>query len=160
MDDLDRLGALGDPTRRALFRLVADSPEPVGRDAAAQAVGISRALAAFHLDRLVEAGLLGVEYRRLTGRTGPGAGRPAKLYRPAADGLQVSLPLRRYDRIAELLASGIEEAAETKRRGSGATRSAIDDAAERLGRRLGSEVRERIGDGPEPEAAREALVDG
>ena len=66
----------------------------MGRDDAAAALGISRELAAFHLDRLVEGGLLETEYRRLTGRTGPGAGRPAKLYRRVAGDVAVSLPPR------------------------------------------------------------------
>jgi len=160
MDQLDRLGTLGDPTRRALYRLVAESAVPVGRDAAAAALGISRALAAFHLDRLVEGGLLDVEYRRLTGRTGPGAGRPAKLYRAVTDALQVSLPPRRYDRIAELLAAGIEagEAAEGAASAAHATRSAIDDAAGRLGHRLGAEVREEISAPEDAAATRAALV--
>jgi predicted ArsR family transcriptional regulator len=77
---LDDVAVLADPVRRSLYSHVAAQPEPVGRDAAAATAGISRSLAAFHLDRLVEAGLLAVTYRRLSGRTGPGAGRPAKLY--------------------------------------------------------------------------------
>jgi len=78
---LAALAALDDPTRRAVFDLVARSATAVSRDAAAEALGTSRRVAAFHLDRLAEQGLLTVEYRRPAGRTGPGAGRPAKLYR-------------------------------------------------------------------------------
>jgi predicted ArsR family transcriptional regulator len=156
MDQLDRLGALSDPTRRSLFRLVTESSEPVGRDAAAAAVGISRSLAAFHLDRLVEAGLLGVEFRRLTGRSGPGAGRPSKLYRAPASGLEVSLPVRRYDRMAELLATGIDS---TPADDEQVTRSAIDEAAARMGRAIGSAARAVVGPRPGRAKARKAVVD-
>ncbi|MDQ3641298.1 MAG: helix-turn-helix domain-containing protein, partial [Actinomycetota bacterium] len=79
--DLAALAALGDPLRRRLYRFVGGQDHPVGRDEAAAGVGISRSTAAFHLDRLVDDGLLDAEFRRLTGRRGPGAGRPAKLYR-------------------------------------------------------------------------------
>ena len=75
------LAVLADPTRRRLYRFVADASGPVGREEAAEGVGVAAHTAKFHLDRLVEEGLLEVEFRRLTGRTGPGAGRPAKLYR-------------------------------------------------------------------------------
>ncbi len=75
------IALLDEPKRRRLYEYVAESDEPVGRDQAAAALGISRELAAFHLDRLVEGGLLETEYRRRSGRGGPGAGRPAKLYR-------------------------------------------------------------------------------
>ncbi len=156
MDQLDRLGVLSDPTRRTLFRLVTDAPEPLGRDAAAAAAGISRSLAAFHLDRLVEAGLLDVEFRRLTGRSGPGAGRPAKLYRPPAAGLEVSLPVRRYDRMAELLATGIDS---TPAADEQVTRSAIDEAACRMGRAIGSAARAAVGPRPGRTRARKAVVD-
>jgi predicted ArsR family transcriptional regulator len=74
------IGALADETRRALYAYVVAQREPVGREQAANAVGVAVHSASFHLDRLVDEGLLDVEYRRLTGRTGPGAGRPSKLY--------------------------------------------------------------------------------
>src|SRR5512139_1666519 len=106
-DAIDAVAALGEPTRHALYDLVAGSAEPVGRDDAVTALGISRELAAFHLDRLVEAGLLETEYRRRSGRTGPGAGRPAKLYRRAGHEIEVSLPPRRYDRAAALMATAL-----------------------------------------------------
>jgi predicted ArsR family transcriptional regulator len=109
-DPVGRVGALDEPTRRRLYDYVAGSREPVGRDEAAQAVGIARVTAAFHLDRLAEAGLLEVSHRRLTGRSGPGAGRPAKLYRRAERDVEVSLPPRHYDLAGELLAGAVEEA--------------------------------------------------
>ena len=89
------MGALADPARRALYRYVAGAGAPVSRDQAAAGVGLPRHTVKFHLDRLVEEGLLDVEYRRLTGRRGPGAGRPAKLYRRAERQIEVSLPERR-----------------------------------------------------------------
>ncbi|RKE17691.1 metalloregulator ArsR/SmtB family transcription factor [Streptomyces sp. TLI_171] len=106
----EALGVLADPVRRLLYRHVAAAPEEVGRDAAAEAAGISRSLAAFHLDKLVEAGLLTVGYRRLSGRTGPGAGRPAKVYRRAEGEFAVSVPPRAYDGAGRLLAEVVERA--------------------------------------------------
>ena len=75
---------LSDRVRRALYLHVAGQDGPVGRAAAAAAVGVPRTVAAFHLDRLVEAGLLDVTHGRTTERRGPGSGRPAKLYRYTA----------------------------------------------------------------------------
>jgi predicted ArsR family transcriptional regulator len=110
---LAALATLVDPVRRSLYELVVRSPAPVGRDEAAKALRLSRRTAALHLDRLAEEGLLEVEYRRLTGRTGPGAGRPSKLYsRPSAE-IAVHLPPRRYDLAAQLLATAVEASAES-----------------------------------------------
>src|SRR5687767_3619385 len=114
MDDdrgarLAAVAALAEPTRRRLYDHVARQPAPVGRDDAAEAVGVPRATAAFHLDRLVADGLLDVHYERRTGRTGPGAGRPAKLYRRAECAVSVSVPERRYDLVGELLAQALTE---------------------------------------------------
>ena len=107
---LEMLAALADPVRRALYELVvARAPEDVSRDEAAREIGVARALAAFHLDRLTEVGLLAPVYRRLSGRSGPGAGRPAKLYRPASEELSVSLPPRRYDLMATVLVEALSE---------------------------------------------------
>ncbi|WP_338749125.1 helix-turn-helix transcriptional regulator [Janibacter alittae] len=104
------IGALSDDTRRALYEYVAAQHAPVGRDEAATALGIRAHKVNFHLDRLVEEGLLDVEYRRLTGRTGPGAGRPSKLYRRSDREFSVSLPPRRYDLVGNILASSITRA--------------------------------------------------
>ncbi|GFH37305.1 helix-turn-helix transcriptional regulator [Streptomyces pacificus] len=106
----DVLGVLSDPVRRRLYRYVAAAPKEVGRDAAAEAARVSRSLAAFHLDKLVEAGLLAVSFRRLSGRTGPGAGRPAKLYRRAEGEHAVSVPPRSYEAAGRLLAEVLENA--------------------------------------------------
>lgn len=103
--DVAGLAALADPVRRRLYRFVARSAEPVGREAAAEALGVPVHTAKFHLDRMVDDGLLEVEYRRLSGRTGPGAGRPAKLYRRAARSFEVSVPERHYDLLSEVLAA-------------------------------------------------------
>ena len=107
------LATLDDPTRRAVFDLVARSATAVSRDAAADALGVSRRVAAFHLDRLADQGLLAVEYRRPPGRTGPGAGRPTKLYRRADDEVAVSVPERHYDMVGGLLAAAVAESIDT-----------------------------------------------
>ena len=103
-----RIAALKEPARRALYDCVVERGGAVSRDQAAAVTGVSRALAAFHLDRLVEAGLLVASYRRLTGRTGPGAGRPAKLYSRSPEQVDVSLPPRRYGLAAELFAQALD----------------------------------------------------
>jgi predicted ArsR family transcriptional regulator len=105
---INRLAPLSDPIRRALYAHVAGAAAGVDRDEAAAAVGIGRPLAAFHLDRLAASGLLEVEYHRRSGRSGPGAGRPAKFYRRARVETSVSLPPRHYDEAAEILAEGVE----------------------------------------------------
>lgn len=106
---LDAIAPLADPVRRALYAWVVLQPSAVDRDAAAEAISITRPLAAFHLDRLVRDGLLVAEYHRRTGRSGPGAGRPAKFYRRSPDReIEVALPPRRYAVVAEVLAAGVE----------------------------------------------------
>jgi predicted ArsR family transcriptional regulator len=102
------IGALAEPTRLALYRHVAGATEPVSREQAAAAMDLPLHSVKFHLDRLVQEGLLEVEYRRLTGRSGPGAGRPSKLYRRAERQISVSLPERRYDIAGEVLAAAVD----------------------------------------------------
>ena len=102
------IGALADDTRRGLYSYVAGQREPVGREQAASALGLAHHTVSFHLDRLVAEGLLEVEYRRLSGRTGPGAGRPSKLYRRADREITVSLPPRRYDLVGDILATAVD----------------------------------------------------
>ena len=106
-DELDSVGLLADPLRRRLYRYVVGQLTPVSREQAAQAVDLPLHTAKFHLDRLVKARLLETEFRRLSGRTGPGAGRPAKLYRRASRQVEVSLPQRRYDLAGEVLAEAV-----------------------------------------------------
>ncbi|WP_030176032.1 helix-turn-helix transcriptional regulator [Streptomyces sp. NRRL S-813] len=110
MEDIDAIAALQDPVRRRLYEYVAAQGREVGRNEAAEAAGVTRTLAAHHLDRLTEAGLLESGSRRLTGRSGPGAGRPAKVYTRARAERAVSLPARDYRTAAELLAEAAEQA--------------------------------------------------
>jgi predicted ArsR family transcriptional regulator len=106
--DVVGIASLADPLRRRLYRYVVHSDEAVGREAAAAAIGVAVHTAKFHLDRMVADGLLEVEYRRLTGRTGPGAGRPAKLYRRSDRDFSVSLPERHYDLLSDVLADAAD----------------------------------------------------
>ena len=101
---LDRLAGLGEPVRRALYCFVVAQGAPISREQAATGVGVAHHVAKFNLDRLVADGLLQAEYRRPEGRGGPGAGRPAKVYRRAEGDLEVTLPERRYDLAGRLLA--------------------------------------------------------
>src|SRR3954465_4109899 len=127
--DLDQLAALAEPVRRRLYEFVAAARSPVDRDQAAAGAGVSRPLAAFHLDRLVDAGLLETEFRRRSGRSGPGAGRPAKFYlRPSERDVSGSPPPRHYDLAARILAEGIEH--------DPAAPPQVLDAARREGERL------------------------
>lgn len=107
-DSIHAVGALADPVRRELYDYVASQHDAVGRKQASEAIGTPQHTAKFHLDRLVEEGLLTVEYRRLTGKTGPGAGRPSKLYRRSETQIEVSLPGRQYDLMGGILAAAIE----------------------------------------------------
>lgn len=134
--DVSGVGALTEPARRALYRYVAAQPEPVSREQAADGCGLPAHSAKFHLDRLVEVGLLDVEYRRLSGRTGPGAGRPSKLYRRSARQVSVSLPERRYDVAGEVLADAIDR---SLREGL-ALADAVRAAAEERGREMAASV--------------------
>ena len=137
-DDIDQqlgsLAGLGDPIRRALYRHVAERGAPVSRDEAAKAAGISRPLAAYHLDKLVHDGLLEPRYHRPGGRQGPGAGRPAKHYVRADRQLELSLPTRDYAALAELLAGAVEADR------TGAAKAALNRAAATLGADLGAEA--------------------
>lgn len=135
-DDLSAVGLLQEPTRRRLYKWVCGQPQPVGRDAAAAALGINRSLAAFHLDRLAVAGLLDAGYRRLSGRSGPGAGRPARVYWRGEREVSVSLPDRRYERAANLFAGALE------RVGTESPMTILRENALELGEGLG-----RAGDG-------------
>lgn len=129
--DLDVMGSLADPLRRALYRMVVASGVPVSRDAAAEALGVSRQVAAYHLDRMADDGLLVVEFRRLSGRTGPGAGRPSKLYRRSMETYQVSVPPRRYDLAARILLMAARE--------GGLDVAAMAEVARRVGADIGGD---------------------
>jgi predicted ArsR family transcriptional regulator len=126
-DPIAALAALDEPTRRRLYEYVVRAGGPVGHDEASKAVGVSRPTAAFHLNRLAEEGLLDVAFARLSGRTGPGAGRPAKLYSRSASQVEVSLPERHYDVVGELFAAAGRP-----------IREAVASRAREAGRRIGA----------------------
>lgn len=132
-DPISSVAALDEPTRRLLYEYVVGARGPVGRDEASAAVGVTRPTAAFHLDRLADEGLLDVVHERLSGRTGPGAGRPSKLYLRSARQLEVSLPQRRYELAAELLAAAVEESDTAGR----PIRDAVESRALQRGREMG-----------------------
>ncbi|NJP95618.1 helix-turn-helix domain-containing protein [Nonomuraea sp. FMUSA5-5] len=134
---ISAIAALDEPTRRRLYEFVVRQPAPVGRDEAADAVGAPRNTVSFHLEKLVAEGLLEAVYQRRTGRTGPGAGRPAKLYRRAPGQIAVSLPDRRYETAAHLLADALTEAQATGE----PPRTVLDRRARELGRDLGRDAR-------------------
>jgi len=153
--DLASLSSLDDPVRRRLYEVVSEHTEPVGRDEAAAAAGVGRALAVYHLDKLVESGLLTASYQRPAGRSGPGAGRPAKLYTRSGREFAVTVPPREYELAARLLVQVVESDP------SGHSRGALLDAARQLGRELGSRFRSggtgaaRAGQGPESSQGQE-----
>ncbi len=147
---VDAIGALAEPVRRALYDYVARQPHPVGRDEAAETVGVSRSLAAFHLDKLVEKGLLVARYERLSGRTGPGAGRPAKIYEPSEKQISVSIPFRSYEVVGDILLDALETREALK------PQSPARVAAHRRGLELGRQVREAQGRPRGPKAASRA----
>ena len=143
MDDFSAqvsgVGALAEPARRALYLYVVAQPEPVSRDQAAAGAGLPRHSAKFHLDKLVAGGLLDTEYRRLSGRRGPGAGRPTKLYRRSSRQVAVTLPPRHYDLAGQVLARAVEDAA----RDGVPVLQAVQRAATEAGHRLGAAQRPR-----------------
>jgi len=151
--DIEAVALLDEPVRRALFELVVGASGAVSRDEAAIAVDVSRALAAFHLDRLVREGLLVAEYRRLSGRSGPGAGRPAKLYRRGPREVTVSLPERRYEVAARLFAKSIE------RMGDEVPPASLRGSARAVGAEAGSAVRQRVGRRAGAKRMRAALLE-
>jgi predicted ArsR family transcriptional regulator len=108
---LAAVASLGDEKRRQLYELISSAEGAVGRDEAALAVGLPRSTASFHLDRLVKDGLLAVEFHKPAGKSGPGSGRPAKLYRSAEREVGAFVPDRNYDLAGELLAAAIERSA-------------------------------------------------
>jgi len=153
------LASLAEPTRRALYLYVRSQGSAVSRDEAAAGVGVPRHKAKFHLDKLVDDGLLDVEFARRTGRQGPGAGRPAKLYRRATRELSVTLPERRYELAGQLMARGIADA-----RDEGLpVAEALGRAAREQGHALAEGAQRQAGDGPSDAAllaaAREVLDD-
>ena len=132
------MAALAEPTRRRVYDHVARQSGAVDRDEVALAVGLPRTTAAFHLDRLAQCGLLDVSFARRSGRTGPGAGRPAKLYRRADTTVEVSVPERHYDLAGELLAGALAEAEDSGERPA----KVLQRHAYRRGREMGESARD------------------
>jgi predicted ArsR family transcriptional regulator len=128
------IAALNEPVRRNLYLYVSGRRSEVSRDEAASACGISRTLAAFHLDKLVEEGLLEPTYKRLTGRTGPGAGRPTKLYRRSSRQVSVNLPPRSYELAAKLFAFVLDRPEATEEQ------SRLGEAARQFGEAVGAQA--------------------
>jgi predicted ArsR family transcriptional regulator len=149
---IEAVALLDDRTRRRLYELVVASPAPVGRDDAAAALGISRELAAFHLDRLVAGGLLETEYRRRSGRTGPGAGRPAKFYRRGDLEIAVSLPHRDYAAAAQVFAGALGRFDGTS------VTSAVGEVAHGAGLGIGTAARREAGARPNHPRLKAALI--
>jgi predicted ArsR family transcriptional regulator len=100
---------LAEPTRRSVFEAVRVARSPVSRDQVAAELGLQRTLAAFHLDRLAEAGLLEVSYARPPGRTGRGAGRPLKRYDARNAVVCLNVPRRHPELVGRLLARAVSE---------------------------------------------------
>src|SRR5207248_1413682 len=134
--DLMAVALLAEPARRRLYLYLRERGEPVGREEAARHAGVKVRLAAFHLDRMADAGLLEVEYRRLSGRVGPGAGRPAKLYSISPRSFSVMIPQTRYALAASMMATVLSAG----RLGADGAES-LQDVAATVGERLGDDIR-------------------
>jgi predicted ArsR family transcriptional regulator len=150
--DIEAIALLDEPVRRRLYEWLVAQGGEVSRDDAAAGVGIARALAAFHLDRLAAEGLLQVEFGRRSGRTGPGAGRPAKLYRRAEREITVSLPERRYETAAAMMADALDAS------GRGGSSPALGASAREAGLAVGDAARRAAGKRPGRRRRRDALV--
>lgn len=149
-DDIASLSTLNDRVRASVFLHVAGSGVDVTREEAAKALGITRRAAAFHLDKLAEAGLVDVSFKRTTGRTGPGAGRSSKLYRRSARRLNVSIPARNYELMARLLASVVERQAEPL---------TLETPARAFGESIGAAARKQTSSHPSRERLMQVLVE-
>lgn len=149
---LSAVSSLDDPVRARLYQIVSESTRPVGRDEAASAAGIGRPLAAYHLDKLVELGLLTASYQRPEGRRGPGAGRPAKVYSRSQREFAVTVPPREYELAARLLAAAVESDRST------ATWVALQDRARQFGLNLGLRMRPAADDARGPQATIEPAL--
>lgn len=156
-DRLSAISTLGEPTRRALYEHVVAVGDWVSRDEAADAVGLERATAAHHLDRLSADGLLDVEYRRLSGRQGPGAGRPAKLYRRARRDFDIALPPRDYALAGRLLAEAIDRSLSEGMD----IAQALEEVATAEGRKLAEDVTSHVRgrDKSRPDKKRDGVLD-
>src|SRR3954452_11544067 len=127
------IAALDQPLRRELYRVLADADDWITRDHASEALDVPRSVAAFHLDKLADAGVVDVRFERTSGRSGPGAGRPSKLYRQMPEELSASVPERHYDLAGSLLAAAVAEATRTGAPVADCLRAAARSAGEGLG---------------------------
>lgn len=150
--DIETVSLLDDPVRRRVYFSVPLQPAFADRDQVAADLGIRRNLAAFHLDKLAEAGLLEVSYRRTGGKTGRGAGRPRKLYQRKTQEVSVSLPARNYPLVAELLATAIESSGRP-------AQSKLAIAARRRGSEVGKATLSAAGKKPSRAKRLAALLD-
>ena len=150
--DVASVALLDEPVRRALYDWVVAQHRPVGREEASTALGITRALATFHLDRLAAGGLLDADYRRLNDRRGPGAGRPARVYWRAERELSVTLPARRYELAARTLAEALEGRSDV-------AEHAAHEAGFAAGRRLGERIQREGGRRSPATSLRRALAE-
>ncbi|PRZ44335.1 putative ArsR family transcriptional regulator [Antricoccus suffuscus] len=134
VDPVRAVSALDDPSRRKIYQYARDARRPISREQAAEAVGISRKLAIFHLDKLVEVGLLVTHYD--AGNRVRKVGRTPKVYEPAAIDIAVTIPERQYGALAEILVQALV----TERPGETA-RDAASRAAHERGRLFGESAR-------------------
>ena len=145
MDDeaafsISAVAAVEDDLRRSLYGYIRRAQHAVSRDEAAAAAGISRKLAAFHLDKLVAAGLLRARFEAVEGRRK--AGRTPKVYEPTNADVRVSIPPRQHDLLASILLEAVAHVGEHETAQQAARRTAHDrghaiGAAEREQARLG-----------------------
>ncbi|WP_344946037.1 helix-turn-helix transcriptional regulator [Actinomadura miaoliensis] len=134
---ISSIGVLAEGLRRRMFAFIRRARRPVTRDEAAASVGISRKLAAFHLDKLVDAGLLRAHYAAPEGNRK--VGRRPKVYEPTGVQIRLSIPERRHELLADLLLDAVV----TERDDETAAQAAMRAAYQR-GRRLGDSERSRV----------------
>lgn len=136
----DLTSALGDPTRRAIYIAVRESPDPLTTSQVAELFKLHPNVARHHLDRLAEDGYLEVTHRRPSGKNGPGAGRPAKCYQATSKEVSVHFAPRRFELLVDMLVRILEEVAPRN----------VSDVAEAVGRAYGEELASQIGAPEEP----------
>jgi predicted ArsR family transcriptional regulator len=152
---LERCTVLAEPTRRAVYQWVRQAHRPVTREDVATGTGLSRSLAAFHLERLLDAGLVSADYARPPGRSGPGAGRPAKRYVPTSAELAIEIPPRSYALAGRLLARAVDRTG-----APGSARDEVMRVAATEGRALGTAATRRADatDPGEPDAVLDRVL--
>lgn len=136
-DPIDAVAALSDPLRRGMYAYIRQVRRPVSRDEAAASVGISRKLAAFHLDKLVAAGVLRAHYA--PAGEARKVGRTPKVYEPSGVDIRVSIPQRHPDLLAEILVAAAAAGGEIQQAATEAarTRGEAEGEAERTRTRPG-----------------------